>query len=251
MYLKGVTLTLSGGGLRSLASLGVISYLRNKQIKINEISGTSGGAIVALLIAFGLKEMEIKEFYLTIKKTDIFRPTLFSLCSLNKLENKLKLLLNDKDIKIPLTICITNLKTGEPKYISSKDYSKEDLIIATIASSSLLPFFKPVKFHGEYYIDGGYSDNLPNFVFKEQQKEGIKNISVNVNNVSDNLSFSPMKLIKRVLLIIMNSNIRYSKQNTDIFVNVDTLHDMNLFDFKKYDYAFEQGFKAASKYINL
>ena len=50
MYLKeGVTLTLSGGGLRSLASLGVISYLRSKQIKINEISGTSGGAIVALL----------------------------------------------------------------------------------------------------------------------------------------------------------------------------------------------------------
>lgn len=251
MYLKGVTLTLSGGGLRSLASLGVISYLRSKQIKINEISGTSGGAIVALLVAFGLREVEIKEFYLTIKKTDIFRPTLFSLCSLKKLEDKLNILLKEKTIKIPLTICVTNLKTGEPKYISSNEYSKEDLILATIASSSLLPFFKPVKFHGEYYIDGGYSDNLPNFVFKEQQKKGVKNISVNVNNVSENLSFSPMKLIKRVLLIIMNSNIRYSKQNADIFINVNTLQNMNLFDFKKFDFAYDKGFEAAKNSINI
>lgn len=248
---KSISLSISGGGLRSLASLGVIAYLQEQKFKIEMISGTSGGALVALLIAHGLTQEEIKNFYLSIKKTDIFRPTFFSLCSLHKLELKLLELLKNKEIIIPYVVCITNLKTGEPEYIYSTNCSQKDIIKATIASCSLLPFFKPVKINNEYYIDGGYSDNLPNHVFKYEQTKGIKNVSVNVNNVSSTLSFGPLKLIKRVLLIVMNSNIRHAKEHANIFINVNTLTGMNLFDFNKFDFAFEQGYLAASEKINF
>lgn len=75
--MKNVTLTLSGGGLRSLASIGVIEYLELNDFKISKISGTSGGAIVSLLYAFGLSFKEMEDFYSTIKKRDILNLHLY------------------------------------------------------------------------------------------------------------------------------------------------------------------------------
>ena len=61
---KEVTLTLSGGGIRTAASLGVIKYLEENGYKIKKISGTSGGAIIALLYAHGFSIKEIEGFFL-------------------------------------------------------------------------------------------------------------------------------------------------------------------------------------------
>lgn len=63
------------------------------------------------------------------------------------------------------------------------------------------------------------------------------------------MSFKLNKLIKRILLIVMNSNIRFSKERSDYFINVDTLTEMNLFDFNKYSYAVNEGFKKAEETI--
>lgn len=245
--MKKVTLTLSGGGLRSAASIGVINYLKENDYKVKAISGTSGGAIISLLYAYGLEQEEMLTFYKSISKWDIFQPTRYSLFSLKKLEEKINLAIKDKELKRELIVCATSFKTGEPKYFSSKNESKEILIKATIASSSLLPFFKPVEINGEYYIDGGYADNLPNIVFKEKQKKGIENVSVNVNNIPKEMSFKLNKVIKRVLLIVMSSNIRESSKRADKYINVDTLTDMNIFDFDKFYNAVDKGHEKAKE----
>lgn len=242
---KKITLSLSGGGIRSLASLGVIKYLDNGIFDIVGISGSSGGAIVSLLVSYGLSLEEIESFYLSIDKLDIFRPSLKSIFSLSVLEEKLFDSISERSLVMDFFICVTDLKTGNPVYVNAADFDKTEVIKYVIASCSLLPFFSPVVIGNNTYVDGGYSDNMPNQMFQELRLSGIENVSVNVNNVSNELSLSPIKLIKRILLITMNANIRNSKSNADIYINIDTLSNIGLFDFKKYSMVVDEGYKKA------
>ena len=56
---KRVNLVLSGGGSRCLAQIGVLKALEENNIKVEAISGTSGGALIAYLWAKGYNANEI------------------------------------------------------------------------------------------------------------------------------------------------------------------------------------------------
>lgn len=66
----------------------MIKYLEENNYSIKKISGTSGGAIIALLYAYGFTIKEIEEFFFTIHKWDLFsfRFRFKSILSLNKIE---------------------------------------------------------------------------------------------------------------------------------------------------------------------
>ncbi len=240
---KEITLTLSGGGVRTAASLGVIKYLEENNFKIKKLSGTSGGAIIALLYAYGFSIDEIKEFFFTINKWDLFRFRFNSILSLNKVEKKLRAFIKDKEIKIPVEICVTNIETGKAEY-----HSKNDLIKSTIASCSLLPYFSSVEIDKKHYVDGGYSDNLPN---KNLCKMKCLNISVNVNNLPNKFSYKKDVLHKRSLFILTQSAMKRAKKRADYFVNIDTISEIKLFDFKSFDFVLKEGYKKANEILNV
>lgn len=240
---KHITLTLSGGGIRTAASLGVIKYLEEHNYKIKKISGTSGGAIIALLYAYGFTIKEIEEFFFTINKWDLFtfRFRFSSILSLNKIEKKLRGFIKNRELKIPLEICVTNIETGKAEY-----HSEYDLIKATIASCSLLPYFSSVKIDDKHYVDGGYSDNLPN---KNLCKMKYPNISVNVNNLPKKFSLKKDTLHRRSLFILTQSAMRRAKKRADYFINIETISEVKLFDFKSFDFVLQEGYKKAKEII--
>ena len=232
-YLKHCSLSISGGGMRSISALGVIKRLEELNYSIDTISGTSGGSIVALLYAYGLSVEEIKDFVLKLDKKYIFRPTFKSFFSLDYLEEQLREIIKDRILEKNIFICVTNLDTGEPEYINSGD-----LVKYVIASCSLIPFFKPIVINKINYADGGYTDNLP----VEPIVSNFK-ISVNVNNIYDS------NLFRKLAFILMNSNIKYSITISDLYINIDNLKDMHLFDFKKFDFAINAGYEKAKQYL--
>lgn len=240
---KEVTLTLSGGGIRTAASLGVIKYLEENNFKIKKISGTSGGAIVALLYAHGFSIKEIEEFFYTVNKWDLFSFKLRfkSILSLHKIEKKLRAFIKDKELIIPLEICVTNIKTGKAQY-----HKKNDLIKSTIASCSLLPYFPSIEIDNEHYVDGGYSDNLPNKNFKKLK---YPNISVNVNNLPTNFSLKKDALHRRSLFILTHNAMKRAKKRADFFINIDSISEVKLFDFKSFDFVLNEGYKKASEVL--
>ncbi|XPV69385.1 MAG: patatin-like phospholipase family protein [Halarcobacter sp.] len=238
---KNITLTLSGGGIRTAASLGVIKYLEENNYSIKKISGTSGGAIIALLYAYGFTIKEIEEFFFTINKWDLFsfRFRFKSILSLNKIEKKLKDFIKDRELKIPIEICVTNIETGKAEY-----HSKNDLVKSTIASCSLLPYFPAVEIINKHYVDGGYSDNLPN---KNLSKMKYPNISVNVNNLPKKFSYKKDVLHRRSLFILTQSAMRRAKKRADYFINIDSISEVRLFDFKSFDFVLQEGYKKVSE----
>src|SRR4028118_1365387 len=63
---KSVGLVLSGGGSKGLAHAGVFRFLEEQEIKPSQIAGSSAGAIVAAMYAFGKSPDEILSFFKSI-----------------------------------------------------------------------------------------------------------------------------------------------------------------------------------------
>ena len=60
---KSIGLALSGGGSKGIAHAGVLKFLAEKGIEPCCISGSSAGAIVGTMHAFGKKPEEILDFF--------------------------------------------------------------------------------------------------------------------------------------------------------------------------------------------
>ena len=67
-YKPKIGLALSGGGIRGLTHIGVLKALVSNGIKIDFISGTSAGAVIAALFACGYTTYQMEELAKKLKQ---------------------------------------------------------------------------------------------------------------------------------------------------------------------------------------
>ncbi len=156
-----IGLSLSGGGARGIAHVGLLQALIEEGLAPSRITGTSAGAIVGVLYAAGLSVEQIMDF---VRHSSVFKLIkvgipLMGLTKLDYLRGQLTTLLPVKtfeELNIPLQIGITNLNTGKLEIRSSGP------LIEVIVAACSIPFvFKPVEMDGNLYVDGGVMNNLP------------------------------------------------------------------------------------------
>jgi NTE family protein len=156
-----IGLVLSGGGVRGAAHIGVIKALEEAKIFPTHISGTSSGAIVGALYAYGYNWKDMLTFYDNIQLLDITKYALGKPGFIDA--EKFYILFStyfEKDnfnaLKKSLTITATDLLKGELKLFNSGA-----LIKPILASAAFPGVFAPVKIENSYYIDGGTLNNFP------------------------------------------------------------------------------------------
>jgi len=235
-----ISLTLSGGGVRAVAHLGAIKALEEKGYEIEAISGTSGGAMVALLYGHGGTIEEILSLVKSFSYKDLLHFDLSSPGTLSNIKESLREFLIDRKQEIPIEICATNLKTGEPEYFSG------NLLEATIASSSIAGLFPPIKIGENNYIDGGHSDNLPT---KNFCKRFSKNISINVNFFEQPKNMRAFEVWKAGFTIMLRSNMIHSRELSDIHIPLKRAGEFGLFDFKSINKLFIAGYEESLRYL--
>ncbi len=162
-----IGLALSGGGALGAAHIGVLEELERNNIKIDEIAGTSAGAIVAAIYAHSGLEALIG-FFEKIAKLDIFsqkRP--FNLTTPAKLYEAIFEIVdkytdeNLEDAKIPIYVTATDIKSGDCDTFSSGN------TIAVLKASCAYPAVFPMQsYKDSKYIDGGITCNLPSEVLR-------------------------------------------------------------------------------------
>ena len=157
-------LALAGGGVKGAAHIGVIKALEENGIKIDMISGTSMGSIVASLYAMGYNPEEMlkifKFFSKEVMKTDAkYYATNFKnsrkilgygLVSGENLEAVLKECAREKqitninEIKMPLSIPTVDIVNSK-KYVftngqvNGEEYLKDAIIEKAVRSSCSYP----------------------------------------------------------------------------------------------------------------
>lgn len=155
-----INLVLSGGGVKCAAHLALLEKIEALGLKINAISGSSGGALVAALYASGLSTRDIlgifkntslfKFSFLSIAKAGIFDTFLFKSIIENQIKTKFS------DLEIPIYVAASNMQTGRPRYFSSGK-----LLKPVLASCAIPGIFSPISINKTLYSDGGILDNFP------------------------------------------------------------------------------------------
>ena len=76
-----ITLSLSGGGLRGAAHVGVIKFLEEQGVEVTAVAGSSAGAIVGLFLAAGHSSDEMYQFLKDLEKRESLKLAQNKQCS--------------------------------------------------------------------------------------------------------------------------------------------------------------------------
>ena len=156
-----VTLVLGGGSARGLAHIGVLGVFKEEGIPIDNIIGTSMGALIGAAYSIGVP---LKEMYDAAEKftmNQLLDPTIprMGLLAGKKLETIIRLLTHNKgfkDCRIPLAVVTTDIQNGEEVI-----FQEGDLMKVLQASCSWPGIFNPVEIGGRLLVDGGIKDSVP------------------------------------------------------------------------------------------
>lgn len=242
-----IGLVLSGGGVRGVTHLGALKALNEAGIFPTHLSGTSAGAIVAALYAYGYKPEEIIEFIIQTKFFKYLRPAI-SLKAILKLDMVAALCaeyLPEDDfaaLKIPLTVAATDVSKGKTVY-----FSKGPLIQPLMASSCIPGMFEPILMEGDHYIDGGILNNLP-----VEPLEGMCEtiIGINCNHLPENMHIRHIKtLIERTVIMSMNFNAYTRKPRCTHFIEPIGLARYGMLEVKKARDIYREGYETTLKYL--
>lgn len=255
---KKISLALSGSGYLFYVHIGAVVALEEKGYTFVELSGTSGGSIIAMLISLGFTGQQIKEKAFSQDWSNAMKFRWFAfwdwssgLCNSDTLYNILLNLSENKTLKeaiIPIHIVSTNLTTGHPFIFNSVTMPDTLLAKACLASASV-PFVYPMTdIDGSKMIDGGVSFDLPLNILSGDNKIAIS-ISSDMPLMSKNVSM--LDRAKRImeLMLASNSRVEYALAQTENakIVKVSSLgysaFDTTLTDTQKQE-LFDEGYNA-------
>lgn len=266
---KSINLALQGGGAHGAFTWGVIDYLLEEgSLSICSISGTSAGAINAVITADGLSSgnaetarEKLSEFWHSVSKYRLTHRSFFDTWlgnwnvdnspgflymeyishfltpeSINPFKiNPLRDILNE-------IVDFENLRNSKGPNIfigttlvetgKARVFSREELSLDVIMASACLPrLYKSVEIDGKLHWDGGYSGNPPLYpIIKNGECEDIVIIQINPILRKGN-PVSSTEISNRIDEITFNQSLLKELRAIEF---VQRLLKDNIIDNKKY-----------------
>jgi NTE family protein len=179
---RAVGLVLAGAGARGFAHIGVVRALREAQVPIDLVGGTSMGAIIAAGIALEWNDKELRErVYRVFVKNSPVNDLTLPLLALVKGRKVARLLRENfaetviEDLWLPYFCISTNLTSGRA------EVHKRGLLWRALQASTAIPgLLPPVVEGGDVLVDGGVVNNFPTDVMAAVRRGPV--IGVNVIN---------------------------------------------------------------------
>lgn len=264
-------LVLSGGGAKGSYQLGVYKALKKLNIKIDIITGTSIGCINGAALAAG-DYRKAKKLWLTMETSKILNYDIKDVKSYPKiakemLENKglkfdkaeqfLSASLDENAIRKSKTdfgLVTVNLKTRVPKMLTKSEIPKGKLVSYIIASATCFPAVELKEIDGDYYVDGGYYDNLPINLAIDMGAEEIIAVDLTAVGLKRKVKDQSVKIDyiknKNKQRFTLNFDPERAKQNIKIGYN-DTMKYYNKLEGNNYTFKkgnLEKNYKKISEY---
>ncbi|MFK7932346.1 MAG: patatin-like phospholipase family protein [Saprospiraceae bacterium] len=156
-----IGLVLSGGGIRGIAHVGLLQALKEADIQVDHITGSSAGALVGALHLMDYQSEEILEVFAEVQ---IYSYSRFTWRKLGFLDSETFIphlqryfpIDNFSVLNCPLTVTMTDLEAGTCEYVSTGE-----LIRPLLASAAYPPTLSPMQIGEKFYMDGGIMDNFP------------------------------------------------------------------------------------------
>ncbi len=275
-----IGLSLSGGGAKGFAHIGVLKVLDSLGVKVDYISGTSMGAIVGGLYASGYTGKEIEkvvmetDFYTIIANENNRKETTFFDKSVDKYilnipvkDGKFNVLpkaistgqkniyllkelfknvsaINDfSKLPIPFMCIATNLESGKIEI-----FEKGDLVSSIMASSAFPSLMDPVKINDSLYIDGAMTINYPSKPLKDKGIDIVIGVDLSQGLANrDNLQ-SAIDILNQVIDFGIQKETKNQYQYTDVNIHPD-LTGMTATSYDAKRAILDSGYVEAKKYV--
>lgn len=269
-----IGLALAGGGVKGAGHIGVIKALQENGIEIGYIGGTSIGSIVTSLYAMGystdemlklfkyfakdIMKVDPKYYWTNVKSRKNFMG--YGLISGENIEMainecaEIKGIKKMTDIKIPIVMPTVDIKENKKYVFTNHEYDdkfKEDTYIrnATVgkaarASSSYPGVFAPTILGTHKFVDGGIIDNLPAQEVRKLGAEKVLSVRFSSEKNSD-----PKNLVEVAIKsvdLMFDQRTAAEIASSDYSITLD-LAEASVFNIKKIDYCYEQGYITAMK----
>ncbi len=272
-----IGLVLGGGGARGAAHVGVLKALKEMNIPIDYVTGTSMGSVVGSLYAIGLDPDEIEKILLGVDWDDLFsdRPNRPERIYRRKEDDsaaflpvewgwkgrvvlssgviagqKLSFAFRDDylylaghegfdNLAYPFRAVATDLQTGL-MFVPDKG----NLLKIVRASMSIPGVFPPVKWEGRTLVDGYLARNLPVDICREMGADII--IAVDVGSIPEETNPDHFRTLGG---INMQKGIINGRQNVDPMLELSDIIirpilDISSRDFKDVGETIDPGYQA-------
>ncbi len=246
-----IGLTLSGGGARGLAHIGLLKALDSAQVRVDYVTGTSMGAVVGSLYAAGYSGAEIEQIAqgldwdalltnaaqlstITLPGKDDFGRYLVELPVVKgkfQLPNgvieseELWLKLSElffsyyrtKDFtrfKRAFRCVATDIISGEPEVLRTGE------VVAAIRASMAIPsVFTSVQYQGHRLVDGGVVRNFPVSEVKAMGADIVIGSNVSAGAYTEASLRSPVDVLLQISSFKDNADFQAQKALCDIYVD--------------------------------
>ena len=185
-----VALALGGGASKGFAHIGIIKVLKENNIPVKVVTGTSAGSIVGSLYASGMSPDRLELEAEILGKTDLVDLTLSSSGFIKgeKLQNYINYKVGNRSIQqfpIKFAAVATDFESGK-----AVAFNRGNVGQAVRASASIPNVFQPAVIGGRRYVDGGLSQPVPVSAAKKQGANFIIAVDISARPVKNvNKSF--------------------------------------------------------------
>lgn len=248
-----IGLALGGGGSRGSAHVGVLKVLKEENIPVDMIAGTSIGSVVGGFYAAGKPLDEIGQMFLKNTFTKEFTPMPALRIALEPAELMLRLVgykpydglfygwkfrgyvqkqLKNKmieELPIPYAAVVTDVVTGKSCRLTSGDMG-----VAMQASTAVPGLKKPVQIGEKLYCDGGLINNVPVNHVREMGADFV--IAVDIDEKLKDVPLTKFRglgsMASQALRIQLATLDALRDEQADFYIHPDTT-GIALVSFKK------------------
>lgn len=240
-------IAFGGGGAKAAAHCGALQAMKEYGIKPDVVSGTSAGALAAVLYSSGFSPKQIIEIFQGLNFfRDIVTPSLpqgglfDSRPLLELIQNKLPYR-RLEDLPVPTCIVASDMEHGVAKV-----FTKGEIAPRVVASCSIPVIFWPVCINGVHYVDGGVFQNLPVSAIRQKCDKviALNLIRLEEEKYRNNL----VSVAYRAFMMMMVANVPDAAAQSDLFIELDTCGCM-VYDISKIEELFFRGYDSTVKVL--
>ncbi len=180
-----VGLALGGGGVLGAAHIGVLKAVEELDIPIHYIAGTSIGALISALYAFGYNWQAIETITEDLNWLNASELSLsqFGILSNDKIGELITKNIGEATFvqaDIPLAMIATDIYNGEKVILQEGSVSR-----AVMASTCVPGLFNPIEVNNKILVDGGIVENVPISPLQEMGAEYLIGVALGTGSARE------------------------------------------------------------------
>ncbi len=228
-------------GPASMGIFALVGALKAREVKlasVQEISGSSAGAILALFLALGMSVDEILQKMTSFTLSNFVKIRIgsffnkFGFIDMGPINKKIIELcgsdptFSELDMKVYVSAYCLN--TCETVYFSKDSHPNMKIIDAVCMSMAVPLIFACGNHDGYTYVDGATKEDYPLTPFLDKKPHEVTCIRIRMDTIFQGRIETPLQFIESIVRSALSNRTTYTAPIEMIDINV---RDTNVFDF--------------------